>query len=118
MKFSKSGKPGKEVFKIDGTEVTEMEYELQMATEKARLPQIASDPEVPGNRPWGTPIQSDALAVHPDQIPEVMERNAQHGLRIDYNPADGRPILLDRDQRRRLMKIEGCHDNSGGYGDG
>jgi hypothetical protein len=67
---------------------------------------------------WHKPIESDALAVHPKQIQEAMARNARHGLYIDYNPADGRPILRDRDQRRRLMKIEKCHDNSGGYGDG
>lgn len=67
---------------------------------------------------WHRPIQSDALAVHPSQITEAVERNRRHGLHIDYNPVDGRPILKDRDQRRRLMKIERVHDNSGGYGDG
>ncbi len=66
---------------------------------------------------WRRPIQSDALAVHPRQIPEVMERNRRHGLHIEYNPEDGRPILADRGQRRDLMRIEGCHDNDGCYGD-
>lgn len=67
---------------------------------------------------WHRPVESDALAVHPKQIPAVMERNARHGLHIDYNPEDGRPILRDRAQRRQLMKLDKAHDNNGGYGDG
>lgn len=68
---------------------------------------------------WGTaaPIHSLALAVHPSQIPEVMERNKKHGLgHIKYD-AEGQPILTDRGMRRDLMRLEGVHDNEGGYGD-
>lgn len=71
-----------------------------------------------GNRPWAKPVVSDALAVHPSQIEEVMARNKRHGLEVEYEGEYGRPILRDRDQRRRLLKIERCHDNNGGYGDG
>ena len=62
-------------------------------------------------------MKSDALAVHPDQIPEVMARNKKHGVHVEYDPKDGRAILKDRGQRRDLMRIEGFHDNNGGYGD-
>jgi len=70
-----------------------------------------------GNTPSAYPLKSDAMAVHPSQIPEAMARNKKHGLHVEYDPVDGRPILPDRAARRQLMAIEGVHDNQGGYGD-
>lgn len=66
---------------------------------------------------WHRPIHSDALAVHPDQIEEAMAMDKAHGVPTEYLP-DGRPVLVDRDHRRRLMRSLGVHDNDGGYGDG
>lgn len=68
---------------------------------------------------WGTaaPIHSEAMAVHPDQIPAVMERNKKHGLGHIRYDRHGAPILTDRAMRRDLMRLEGLHDRSGGYGD-
>lgn len=64
------------------------------------------------------PMLSDAMAVHPDQIPAAMKRNKAHGLgNIEYEPSTGRPILKDRGMRRDLMKLECVHDKHGGYGD-
>lgn len=62
------------------------------------------------------PMYSDAMGVHPKQIEEARARNRAHGIQIDYLP-DGRAILTDRGSRRDLMRIEGYHDNNGGYGD-
>lgn len=66
---------------------------------------------------WAKPILSDAMAVHPEQIPEVMERNKKHGIFVEYEGEYGRPILRSRKQRRDLMQISGFHDNNAGYGD-
>lgn len=91
---------------------------LDLASEFTRQCELAAEKtKAEGNRPWSKKIESDALAVHPDQIAEVVERNRKHGLHIHYLP-DGRPVLEDRAQRRRLMKVEGVHDRRGGYGDG
>lgn len=117
MKFRTVGLTGRERYYIDAREVTREEFERTYQQERSRLPVIDEDPSVEGNRPWSRPIHSDALAVHPEQIPEVMDRNARHGLHVHYDN-DGCPVLVSRDQRRRLMKIERCHDNQGGYGDG
>ncbi len=96
---------------LDGLLVTKEEFDA------AFPPQDLAGP--PGGHAtlWGRGLKSDALAVHPSQIPEVMARNKRHGLSIEYNESDGRPILKDRGQRRDLLKIEGVHDNDGGYGD-
>jgi hypothetical protein len=57
------------------------------------------------------------MAVHPEQINEVMERNKRHGIAgVSYAP-DGTAILADRGARRDLMALEGYHDRNGGYGD-
>ena len=58
-----------------------------------------------GNRPWTRKIDSESLAVHPDQIPEVLERNRRHGLHIEYD-RHGRPKIADSGQRRDLVRIE------------
>ncbi len=52
----------------------------------------------------------------PMTILELRERNAKHGLDVEYRP-DGKPVLRDRAQRRKLLRIEGKHDNQGGYSD-
>ncbi len=63
------------------------------------------------------PMNSDAMGCHPDQIPEIMERNKRHGITgVSYAP-DGTAILADRGARKNLMALEGVHDKSGGYGD-
>lgn len=74
-------------------------------------------PGLAGNQPACWPMTSDALAVHPEQIPAVRARNRRHGVRgVEYN-AKGQAILADRAARRDLMALEGYHDNQGGYGD-
>jgi hypothetical protein len=106
------GKPDR--YYLDNVEVTQEQW--ARALEESRPPTVA------GGRPgdsfcgWHQPIASDALAVHPDQIPEVMERNRRHGLHVEYD-GEGRPLLVDRKQRRDLMHLEGVHDKDGGYGD-
>ncbi len=74
-------------------------------------------PGTGGNTPSCWPMKSEALAVHPDQIPEALARNKRHGIQgVSYDRL-GRAVLADRGARRDLMRLEGVHDNQGGYGD-
>lgn len=95
---------------LDGKEVTEAEYE-------AVYPPAESVAGVMFGG-WTKPLLSDALAVHPSQVKEAEERNARRGCSVTYRADDGRAIIPDRGERKRLLKIEGLHDRSGGYGDG
>ncbi len=63
------------------------------------------------------PMKSDGMACHPEQIPEMMERNKRHGVAGVSYDRDGTAILADRGARRDLMALEGVHDKQGGYGD-
>ena len=91
---------------LDGREVTEAEYR-----ERYPAPELGQGGIPGGLHSKGWPIYSDALAVHPKQIEAAKARNKKHGLNIEYDPKDGRAILPDNGARRKLMKIEGCHDN-------
>ena len=62
------------------------------------------------------PMLSEALAVHPTQIEQAMARNKRHGVNVTYT-RDGRAILPDRGERKRLLRLEGFHDNQAGFGD-
>lgn len=94
-------------YELDGKEVSQEEYE-------SANPSVGIDEEgsVPCTGNWKTPVLSDALAVHPDQIPEVMERNKRHGVYVEYEKQFGRPILKDSGAKRALMRIEGLHDRN------
>jgi hypothetical protein len=96
---------------LDGVEVSKEEFDEAIPN----APVVEGDGE--GLIGWHRAIESDALACHPLQIPEIMARNAKHGLHVEYNAEDGRPILRDRGQRRALLKIEGMIDRQGGYSD-
>ncbi len=60
------------------------------------------------------PVHSDAMAVHPDQIPEAMEHDKAHGVPTEYD-GDGCPILTTPDHQRRYMKMLGYHQRNGGF---
>ncbi len=62
------------------------------------------------------PLVSDALAVHPDQVPEATESARRHDVPVEFQP-DGRPILSSRSRRKAYLKAYGFRDNQGGYGD-
>lgn len=62
------------------------------------------------------PKLSDALKVHPRQIPAAMARDKRHGVPTDYHP-DGRPIITSRAHQKRLIKSLGYFNQDGGYGD-
>lgn len=108
--YGTRGRPDR--YYVDGKEVTEDVYEAHLPNKPASK---AGECSLSG---WSQPILSDALAVHPDQIQEARDKAIRLEVPTDFTP-DGRPILTSREHRRRYMqRVEGCHDKSGGYGDG
>lgn len=95
---------------IDGKEVSKADFLIQFPDKPLNLSGGA------GITAWNKPILSNAMACHPDQIPEMMERNRAHGVFVEYN-SEGQPILRSRGDRRNLMAVEQLFDKHGGYGD-
>lgn len=69
-----------------------------------------------GHSPGAWPKKSIALGCHRSQVQEMNQRNAAAGVAARYE-ADGTCVVHDRGDRRDLLKLEGMHDNNGGYGD-
>ena len=98
------------VYLIDGKEVTKAEFDLAFPDKPIGIPG--------GHHTTCWPqISEDAFAVHPKQVEQANARNRRHGINVEYDKATGAAIIPDRDQRRKLLKLEGWRDNSGGYGD-
>jgi hypothetical protein len=101
---------GVERFFLSRAEVTEEEY-------RAVYPLPEPGTGVPGGpSASGWPLKSDALAVHPSQIAEANERNARAGCSVRYQE-DGRAVIPDKGEYRKVLKIEGYHNRDGGYCD-
>lgn len=96
-----------EHFFIDGKEVDETAF-------RTAFPEQEGTPMF-GNSPRAWPWVSDSLAVHSKQIGQVKERNARHGLNIEYD-RKGRPVCTDAGQRKKLMKLEGVRQQNSYYG--
>jgi len=64
----------------------------------------------------GWPMYSDAMGVHPDQIPEAVESAKRHGVPTDFLP-DGRVEWTSPSHRKNYCRAYGVHDKNGGYGD-
>lgn len=61
-------------------------------------------------------LHSEALAVHPLDIPEAVASARAKGIPTNFD-AHGRPIFTSRGHRKRYLKAYGFHDRNGGYGD-
>jgi hypothetical protein len=90
------------VYFLDGKKVTEKKY-------RKRYPPPRAGGKVLPKLKDGWPKQCLALAVHPDQVDEANARNKEHGISVHYD-AKGVPTLPDRNERRKLLKLEGLHD--------
>ena len=109
MKFVSRGWGAKQTWWIDGKQVTKEEFD-------AALPDVEDcGGDGSGLIGW-KPIASRALAVHPKQVEQANARAKRHGIGVEYRP-DGKPVLTTRESRKKLNKLEGFHDNDGGYGD-
>ena len=99
-------------FYVNDTEVTEGEYR-----ERTKSKPVEPGDEVLTQSTTGwADFTSEALAVHPDQVGEANERAKRHGLGTKYD-RNGFAHIPDRADRKRLLRLEGMHDNHGGYGD-
>lgn len=99
---------------VNDKEVTKDEYDAAFPSKLADL--FASGETLAAHQSSCWPMKSEAMACHPDQIPAIMERDRKAGVPTQRDRA-GRPILTSRAHRRALMRVEGYHDNNGGYGD-
>jgi hypothetical protein len=62
------------------------------------------------------PKLSEALAVHPDQVPEAVEDAKRKGVPTRFE-ADGRPVITSRAHQKAYLKAYGFHNRDGGFGD-
>lgn len=69
-----------------------------------------------GQHSAGWPLYSDAVGVHPDQIPEAMAEARKHGVPTDFTP-DGKVVFTSPGHRRDYCKLYGYFDLNGGYSD-
>lgn len=71
--------------------------------------------QVPGK---GWPIISEALAFHPDQVPEARRLAKKLGVPTEIRDS-GEPVLRDGRHRKKYVRVmePGTFDKNGGYSD-
>jgi hypothetical protein len=100
---------------LNDIEVSQEEYEAAFPSKLDEL--LGGGVEcLPSQTPSCWPMVSRALAVHPAQVEEANARNKRMGSTVRYDQK-GNAHLPDRGARRDLLRVEGYHDNSAGYGD-
>lgn len=62
------------------------------------------------------PLLSDALAVHPDEIPFAKQYAASRGVKVEYTKT-GECILESRAHRKDVCAAFDVFDKDAGYGD-
>lgn len=67
-------------------------------------------------KPSDGTFRSDALAVHPDQIPEALADAQRRDVKIAFE-GDGTAVWKSRRDRKNYCEAYGYHDKDGGYGD-
>jgi hypothetical protein len=109
------GPKGKKLFFIDGKPVSRRRFDRAFPNRVCDLIRAGKGPGGQENGAW--PMRSEALAVHPRQVEQANARNARHGVATRYDPKTGHAIIPSREDRRKLLKVEGFRDNDGGYSD-
>jgi hypothetical protein len=104
--YGRGGKPDR--FYIAGKEVTAEEFRKHCKPKGGRIK--AGDKLLVSNLS-GWPMRSEALAVHPAQVAEANARNKRHGISVTYD-AEGFAHIPDRNERRKLLKLEALHDKN------
>lgn len=103
--FDRQGNP---TYMVNGVPVSKDEFDM---------PDKPIGVPLAGHLPGCWPMVSEALAVHPDQVGEANARNKKHGVAARYEDGTGMCQIPDRNDRAKLLKLEGYHDKSAGYGD-
>lgn len=97
----------------DGEEITKAEYEKALPS---KIKEVIAAGTNAGTLSSCWPMVSDGCGVHPRQIQEATERNKRNGVNVTYD-SRGCAIIPNRTERKKLLRLEGMHDRSGGYGD-
>lgn len=101
--------PEKNRYFVDDVEVTREEWDRRYPSKKIGVTGASNQGAC-----W--PQKSLAFGVHPKLIKKAMQRNARHGVNVTYD-AKGHAIIPDRGTRAKLCRLEGMHDNDGGFND-
>lgn len=75
-----------------------------VSKEQRKLPKVKKSRL--GIEAWIRPIKSDAMAVHPDQVPEARELAKKKGVPTDFLP-DGRPLFTSSRHFREYARKHG-----------
>lgn len=94
---------------IDAVEVTQAEYD-------ERFPSKLEEGTPFVSTAWHDGIASQSRGVHPSQVDEANARNRAHGISTRYDKM-GMAHIPNRADRNKLLRLEGAHDNDGGYSD-
>lgn len=105
--YGRGGKPDR--FYAGGKEVTAAEFRKCCKPKGGRRVKAGDRLLVSNLSGW--PMRSEALAVHPKQVAEANARNRRHGVNVTYD-AEGFAIIPDRNERRKLLRLEGMHDKN------
>jgi hypothetical protein len=107
--FKSVGHGEKTRYYIDGVQVSREEFDQA-------LPDQPLEAAPGGHLPSCWPQVMESLGVHPSQVAQANERNRKAGVNVTYD-RDGNAVVPDRNERRKLIRLERCHDKDGGYGD-
>jgi hypothetical protein len=61
-------------------------------------------------------MASYAAGVEPEEVPEMMEFDRQHGVQTEYNE-EGDPVFTSAAHRKRYCEAHGIFDRNAGYSD-
>lgn len=65
---------------------------------------------------WKEPMECWALAIHPDQVPEAMQKARERGVPTEFS-SRACPLFHDRGHKNDYLKAFGYMDRDAGYSD-
>lgn len=106
----------------DDGELFERQFRMGSARRSIRLPDgrrasrcfAADHVRKRSGKCW--PRFSDALGVHPDQIPEAVAEYKRNGVKVEFN-AEGQLKMDNRSHQNDVLKAGGWANYDAGYGD-
>jgi hypothetical protein len=88
--------------------------EITAGVEPFKEPTFSAKPTRREIAQW--PIHSESAAVNLEDVAEVKENLAKHGVHTDFDEL-GRPIFRDRAHRKAHCRLVGLYDKDASYGD-
>ncbi len=105
---------GKKVYRLDGVVVSKKDFYRTFKPKKTVESALAHVGLTKKGAGW--PKTSIVMGVHPRSVKAANERNAAAGVGVRYLE-DGRAVVPDRNEQKKLLKLRKMHNNDGGYGD-